>query len=130
MNIWKKLANERSCTVAELGISADNLAMLAAMSQYKVITSSSVPLIAEKMLDGSDPLQIALDLDLILKDDSAEIEKAVEKVWQENPQAVADLAGKKKERSVNFLIGKVMKETGGKADASKIRDIITKKAGP
>lgn len=52
-----------------------------------------------------------------------EIEEAVTAILRENPQAVADYK-KGKEVSLQFLLGQVMKETKGKADPGRIRELL------
>jgi len=54
-----------------------------------------------------------------------ELEKVVQKVLDENPEAVADYK-RGKEEVVQFLIGCVMKETKGEADPSQTRKAILK----
>jgi len=55
-----------------------------------------------------------------------EIEKAIEAVLIQNKQAVADLkAGKQK--SLNYLVGRVMRMTRAKAEPRKIQEMILKK---
>jgi len=55
-----------------------------------------------------------------------EIEKAVEKVLKENKQAVADLR-RGKQKSLNFLVGQVMKMTRAKAEPRHVLEMIMKK---
>lgn len=54
------------------------------------------------------------------------VEKAVDKVMGENKQAVVDLK-KGKQKSLNFLVGQVMRLTKAKADAKTVQNIILKK---
>lgn len=55
-----------------------------------------------------------------------DIEKAVEKAMAENKQAVADLK-RGQQKSLNFLVGQVMRLTRAKADAKTVQNIILKK---
>jgi aspartyl-tRNA(Asn)/glutamyl-tRNA(Gln) amidotransferase subunit B len=58
--------------------------------------------------------------------DGAALERIVEEVLANNPEAVAKIrAGNKK--PVDFLIGQVMKSTRGKADPSALTKLIQKK---
>ena len=54
-----------------------------------------------------------------------ELEKIIKKVLKENPKVLADYK-RGKEEAINVLIGKVMRETKGKAQARKIREMIKK----
>ena len=59
---------------------------------------------------------------------AGEIEKAVESVINKNAKAVSDYkSGDKK--AIEFLVGQVMRETKGKADAKEIREIVEEKIG-
>ena len=55
-----------------------------------------------------------------------DIENAVEKAMDENKQAVADLK-RGRQKSLNFLVGQVMRLTRAKADAKIVQNIILKK---
>ncbi|MFB6116168.1 MAG: YbaK/EbsC family protein [Candidatus Nanosalina sp.] len=60
------------------------------------------------------------------KKESFDLEKKVLNVLGENPEAVEDLKNGK-DSAMNYLIGQLMQDTQGKADASKARDIIEEK---
>lgn len=59
---------------------------------------------------------------------SNEIEKAVETVINKNEKAVSDYKGGDK-KAIEFLVGQVMRETKGKADAKEIRKMVEEKIG-
>jgi len=62
---------------------------------------------------------------LVQVSDTGLIEKAVEKALLANPAAVAEFkAGKQK--ALGALVGAVMKETGGKANAKVVSDLVRK----
>ena len=51
---------------------------------------------------------------------------AVEKVFEENPQSIADFrAGK--EKALGFLVGQVMREMRGKADPQAVNQAVREK---
>jgi aspartyl-tRNA(Asn)/glutamyl-tRNA(Gln) amidotransferase subunit B len=56
----------------------------------------------------------------------AELEKAVEKVMAENKQAVADLK-RGNSKSLNFIVGQVMRFTKAKANPKEVQNSILKK---
>ena len=67
-------------------------------------------------------MEIVKELDLGKAEDEA-VQKATRKALAESQVAVADyLAGNKK--ALNFIVGKVQKETRGKADAGEVHRII------
>jgi prolyl-tRNA editing enzyme YbaK/EbsC (Cys-tRNA(Pro) deacylase) len=52
-----------------------------------------------------------------------DLEEKVSQVLDENPEAVEDYRSGR-ESAVNYLIGQVMQETNGKADAGEVREIL------
>jgi aspartyl-tRNA(Asn)/glutamyl-tRNA(Gln) amidotransferase subunit B len=75
---------------------------------------------------GGDPSQIKEQKKLGIISDSRTLEKIVNKVLKENPQAVADYK-KGKKKIIQFLVGQVMKETKGQANPKIIPKLIRKK---
>ena len=58
--------------------------------------------------------------------DSGEIEEIIDKVIFENPDAVSDFQGGKK-NALSFLVGQVMKETRGKANPGMVNKLLRDK---
>ena len=56
-------------------------------------------------------------------DNNGEIDNIIDKILLDNPKVVDDIASGK-DKAIGSLIGKVMKELGGKADAKKVGDMI------
>jgi aspartyl-tRNA(Asn)/glutamyl-tRNA(Gln) amidotransferase subunit B len=72
-----------------------------------------------------DPAQVAKELGLSQVTDAGAIEAACKKVISENPkQAEAVKAGKK--QVLGFLVGQVMKETGGRANPALVSSTLEK----
>lgn len=107
----------------------ENLAELIVMLKENKVNSSAAQTILAKMLKkGGDPSQIAQDLDLVQISDTETLKEAINKVLKNNPGPLAELkAGKVK--TLQFLIGQVMKETRGKANPQIVAEIIRKKLG-
>jgi aspartyl-tRNA(Asn)/glutamyl-tRNA(Gln) amidotransferase subunit B len=125
-----KLANERGCGVAELGITPKNLAQLAQMVEAGSISASASTSIFEKIVKtGKDPQMLAEELNLVQKSDAAELERIVEQVLAENSKAVKDVksGGKKNEKARSFLLGQVMQKTKGQANPKIVSEILSKK---
>ncbi len=55
--------------------------------------------------------------------DDAAVRDAAATVIAENPRAVADFCGGK-DAAIAFLVGRVMRATGGQADANLVRDVL------
>ena len=128
--IGLKLANERGCSVAELGIEAEGLAELAKMVEAGGISATASSTIFEEMVkSGKGPQIIAKELNLIQKSDAGELEIIVDEVFKENPKAVDDVksGGKKSQKARGFLLGQVMQKTKGQANPKVVSEILEKK---
>lgn len=80
----------------------------------------------EYLLHRIPPKQFLENQKLLIDLKVDEVEKIVERILKENPKAVADLkAGNQK--SLNFLVGIVMRETKGKAAPREVQKRIEEK---
>jgi len=125
-----KLANERGCTIAELGPKADDVAQLAKMAQTGEISATAANSILEEMVGtGKTPRELAEELNLIQKSDVGELDKIVDEVLRDNPQAVEDFkaGGKKSGKARGFLLGQVMQKTKGRANPKVAGEILDRK---
>ncbi len=125
-----KLANEKGCGVAELGITPKSLAQLAQMVETGEASASASGSIFEEMVKtGKEPQILAEELNLIQKSDAGELEQIVEQVLAENLQAVEDVKseGKKSKKARSFLLGQVMQKTEGRANPKIVSEILSKK---
>jgi aspartyl-tRNA(Asn)/glutamyl-tRNA(Gln) amidotransferase subunit B len=125
-----KLANTRGCSIAELGPKADDIAQLAEMAQTGEISATTANTILEEMVKtGKGPRELAQQLNLIQKSDVGELDKIVDEVLKDNPQAVEDFkaGGKKSGKAKGFLLGQVMQKTKGRANPKVAAEILDKK---
>ncbi|MEJ2260805.1 MAG: Asp-tRNA(Asn)/Glu-tRNA(Gln) amidotransferase subunit GatB [Nitrosopumilaceae archaeon] len=74
---------------------------------------------------GKELSQLISDLDLGNVSDETELLKIIENVISEEPQAVEQ--SKSNPQTINFLVGKVMQKTKGKADPNLTLDLLKKK---
>ncbi len=75
---------------------------------------------------GQDPGDIVSSKNLLQVSDSGELEAVVERVISNNPAPVEDFkAGK--EASLQFLVGRIMKETKGRANPQVLAEMIREK---
>jgi aspartyl-tRNA(Asn)/glutamyl-tRNA(Gln) amidotransferase subunit B len=74
---------------------------------------------------------VAKELNLIQKSDAGELERIVDQVLADNPQAVEDVTagGKKSNKARGFLLGQVMQKTKGQANPKVVSEIMTRKLG-
>ncbi len=106
---------EKNLKISNLKFSPENFAELSLMLFKKEISSKIVKLVLEKMIEkGGDPSQIVKEESLTLMKEE-ELDHIIQKVIQENPQAIKDYSQGRKE-ALQYLIGQVMRYTKGKAD--------------
>lgn len=121
-----KNLNKDKKNASQLKMTAENFAELLTLIWQNKINSSAGQRILEIMYwEGGDPTDIMDKLGLAQIDDEAELEQAIKKVIKENPKQAAEyMAGKLP--LIQFLIGKTMAETKGKANPEKIKEILKK----
>ena len=125
-----KIANESGKSVADLGISSEQLAGLAKMVDADDISATaSVTIFEEIVKTQKSPNVIAEELNLIQKSDAGEIESLVEEVIDANEKAVAEIkeGGKKSKKAIGFLMGQVMQKSNGQANPKIVSEILNKK---
>ena len=125
-----KLANEKGCGLAELGLAPENVAELAKMIAAGEVSATAGNTIMREMLKtGKSPQLMAEELNLVQKSDAGELETIVDQVLTENPKAVDDVksGGKKNKKALGFLLGQVMQKTKGRANPKVVSEILGKK---
>ena len=124
--VRKHLA-ENNHNIRDLKISAENYAeFIGIVADGKINSSAAQTVIKEMYHTGGDPSQIIEEKNLGQMDDSSELEAVVEKVLAANQQSVDDFkAGK--DNALKFLMGQVMKESGGKANPQVVMEMLKKK---
>ena len=96
-----------------------------AIQSGKISRNSAKNALYEIVKSGKDLAQIIKELDLGNVSDEGELEKIIDEVIQQEPQAVEQ--AKTNSQTINFLVGKVMQKTKGKADPKLTLDLLRKK---
>jgi aspartyl-tRNA(Asn)/glutamyl-tRNA(Gln) amidotransferase subunit B len=126
------IANERDCTIAEVGIAAEGLAELAKMLSDGRVNATAAAKVFDAMVQtGKAPSAIAQDQGLLTVRDASAIEQWVDEAIAANPQAVADVreGGKKQKKAFGFLMGQVMQRSGGAAAPADVQRLLQQKLG-
>jgi aspartyl-tRNA(Asn)/glutamyl-tRNA(Gln) amidotransferase subunit B len=76
---------------------------------------------------GKSVKELLIEMDLGQVSDSSEIESIIMEVFEEEKQAVLD--AKENPETVNYLVGKVMQRTHGKADPELTLTLLKKSLG-
>ena len=117
--------NKMELTINEAKLTPEHLAELIKMVEDKEISSQQAKgVFTESLETGKSPKQIAADKGLKQITDTGEITKIVNEVLDENPNIIEQYKNGKT-AMVNYLVGQVMKKTGGKANPGLARDIMS-----
>ena len=90
----------------------------------KISRNSSKNALHEIVKTGKDLSQIISELDLGNVSDESELAGIISEVISAEPQAVEQ--AKSNPQTINYLVGKVMQKTKGKADPTKTLDLLKK----
>lgn len=110
-------------------LSDDYLIELSNMVEANELSSTAAKEVFVSMLkEDLSPRQIATQKNLIQLSDVTEIEKIIDNVLSmaENQKAVNDIK-QGNEKVIGFLVGQVMKQSGGSANPSIAKELIIKK---
>jgi aspartyl-tRNA(Asn)/glutamyl-tRNA(Gln) amidotransferase subunit B len=120
---------ERDQSIEDSALSSEGLAALIRLvDDGKTNAKSARNLVAELVERGGDPAALVEERGLALVSDSGLIERAIAEVLTEHPGNVEKYrAGETK--VLNFLMGKVMQKTQGKADPGAVRKILARELG-
>jgi aspartyl-tRNA(Asn)/glutamyl-tRNA(Gln) amidotransferase subunit B len=118
----------RDTTIDQTGLRASDLAELAAMTAEGKLSSTAAKRVLGAVLAGEgSPQAVAEALDLLQISDASAIEAAVDAVLADNGDALDKIRGGDL-KPIGFLVGQVMKATGGKADPKMVQELVRSKA--
>lgn len=92
--------------------------------EKKITRNMMQTILKESYTTGISPEEIIKRDGLELEEDSGVLDGAIKAVIEANPKAVEDY--KKNPNSVMYLVGQVMKEMKGKADAKDVKEMLEK----
>ncbi len=98
-----------------------------AILSRKISRSSAKTALQEMVRTGRDLAEISAKLDLGGISDASKLEKIIDEVIQENSGALGQ-AGKNPQ-IINYLVGRVMQKTGGRADPGLVIGLLRRRAG-
>jgi aspartyl-tRNA(Asn)/glutamyl-tRNA(Gln) amidotransferase subunit B len=102
---------------------------LVSLIEASKISGTAAKQVLEAMFEsGKDAASVVAELGLGQIEDSGEIAAAVKRAIEANPRAVEDYrAGKTS--ALNALVGQVMKETRGRANAAEVQALLQAEMG-
>lgn len=120
--------NKQDKDISESPVSADQLGGLIDLIQDKTISGKIAKTVFEIMLEkGGAPADIVEREGLKQVTDTGAIEAAVDAVIAANPEQVEKV--KEKPKTLGWIVGQVMKATGGKANPQAVNEILKAKLG-
>lgn len=125
-DILKGELNYRDISVDAFKVE-DIVEIIKLVTENKITERSGVEIIRTILDNGGTPAAIVKEKGLIKVEDDI-VTKAVTEALDENPEALHDYLGGK-EKSLNFLVGQVMKKTAGRSDAKTTREMIIERIG-
>jgi aspartyl-tRNA(Asn)/glutamyl-tRNA(Gln) amidotransferase subunit B len=121
-----RVMNYNELDFVDLKVDESHVSQLLELVEKKQITENVARKILEKLI--IEPFDVREYVDrnnLAIVSDSSSLEQYAKEAISENPDAVGDyLAGK--EKSINFLMGQVMRKSRGTASAKEVLDILKK----
>ena len=122
-------ANEAASSLDDLAISPGQVAELQSLVEAGTINDKLAREVIEAVLAGEgDPAHVVEARGLAVVDDDAALSEAVDAAISANPE-VAERIRAGKVQAVGALIGAVMKQMQGRADAARVRELILAKLG-
>ncbi len=119
-----RLANAGGVALAELPVTPAQIAQLQSLVDAGTLNDSLARQALEGVLAGEgDPAQVVAGRGLELVSDDGALGAAVDRAIEANP-GVADKIRSGKVQAAGALIGAIMKEMRGQADAARVRELI------
>jgi aspartyl-tRNA(Asn)/glutamyl-tRNA(Gln) amidotransferase subunit B len=120
-------ANELGVDLEDTGVSPEQVAEIQALVEAGTINDKLARLVFDGVIAGEGtPADVVAARGLAVVSDDGALGAAVDSAIAANP-GVADKIRGGKPQAAGALIGAVMKELGGKADAGRVRELILEK---
>jgi aspartyl-tRNA(Asn)/glutamyl-tRNA(Gln) amidotransferase subunit B len=120
--------NRTGGDAGSLDLSGNDLAELVAMIDAGDLSSTAAKQVLDGVLGGyGSPREVATARDLIQIRDEGALAEAVSDVAAAHPDEIARIA-EGDDKLIGFLVGQVMRATGGKADPKRVSELIRESA--
>jgi aspartyl-tRNA(Asn)/glutamyl-tRNA(Gln) amidotransferase subunit B len=118
---------ENKITIKEFPIDAKFIGELIELINSDVISGKIAKEIFPEMINsGKSPKTIVQEKNLIQITDNSELEMIIENILEVHPKQVKEFKNGK-EKVLGFLVGKVMRDTRGKANPRLVNELMKKK---
>ncbi|MEO7193619.1 MAG: Asp-tRNA(Asn)/Glu-tRNA(Gln) amidotransferase subunit GatB [Pseudonocardiaceae bacterium] len=123
-------ANARGVELAELPITPEQVARVIALVGSGALTNTLARQVVDGILAGEgEPDEVLATRGLAVVSDDAELTAAVDQALTAQP-AIAGKIRAGKLAAAGAIVGEVMKATGGKADAQRVRELVLARCAP
>ncbi|HQH72469.1 MAG TPA: Asp-tRNA(Asn)/Glu-tRNA(Gln) amidotransferase GatCAB subunit B, partial [bacterium] len=120
---------EQKLALADNPVDPPRLAALLALVERGEINATAAKEVFDHMFTSQQtPAEIVEQRGLRQMTDASELEALVARLLEANPDAVENLR-KGKAQAIGFLVGQAMRESQGKADPKRVREIIAARVG-
>src|SRR5699024_3341568 len=127
LTVLARRANEQGVEVAELGVTPGQVAEVQQLVEGGTINDKLARQVFEGLLAGEGTPEEIIDArGLAIVSDDGALTAAVDKAIADNPDVAEKIRGGKV-AAAGALIGSVMKEMRGQADAARVRELILEK---
>jgi aspartyl-tRNA(Asn)/glutamyl-tRNA(Gln) amidotransferase subunit B len=124
-----RIANEKAVTASELSINSKDVAEIVALIVQGELTDKLARQVVEGVINGEGrPAEIIEKRGIKVVSDDSALMAAIEKAIAVQPDVAEKVRGGHVP-AAGALIGAVMKETKGQADAAKVRELLLKHLG-
>ncbi|AOQ24975.1 Aspartyl/glutamyl-tRNA(Asn/Gln) amidotransferase subunit B [Moorella thermoacetica] len=124
MGDFLRLLNARNLEPGQAPVPPEELADLLELQKEGTISGKIAKQVLEEMFaSGKGARQIVQEKGLVQISDTAALGKIVDEVLAANPNVVEDYRNGK-EKALGFLVGQVMKATGGKANPGLVNKLL------
>ncbi len=113
---------------AQFNVTQEIVKLVRLLKEGKVSEKNAKESLIKGFIDRIPPTQFLEKNKLLMDIGEKETEKIVERILKKNKKAIGDY-GKGEEKTLNFLVGLVMKETKGKAEPRIVQKMIKEKIG-
>ncbi len=118
---------DRDLDIETSSLTPEALVNLLRMVEVRRVTVKSArDLICELVVSGGNPEDLVEQRGLEAVSDASILDTVIQEVLSENPDAISSYRSGE-EKSLNFLMGQVMRKTKGKAEASAVRTFLIEK---
>jgi aspartyl-tRNA(Asn)/glutamyl-tRNA(Gln) amidotransferase subunit B len=119
-----RIANEKDVTISELSISPSDVAEIVALVEKGELTDKLARQVVEGVINGEGkPAQVIESRGLRVVSDESALMAAIERAIAAQPET-AEKVRNGHIPAAGALIGAVMKETKGQADAARVRELL------